>query len=251
MSKKALITGASEGIGRAFAVALARDGHSITAVARSENKLQELVKELGPKHKYIVADLTSQDGQEQVARELTSEKYNLLVNNAGVGSVGNFRDTAVEKLLHMMHLNCDAVVRLAHAFLKKSVRGDALINVSSTLAFMPMPSLGLYCATKSLVTALSESLWFEQRSRGVYVMGLCPGITQTQFQINAGGKKEDLPANMAQSPEQVVEIALKALKKRDRPTVISGTKNLVFASISRLMPRKSTVSILGKMMEHH
>jgi hypothetical protein len=111
-----------------------------------------------------------------------------------------------------------------------------------------MASIGLYCATKAFVTSFSESLWFEQKSKGVFVMDLCPGITSTNFQVHAGGRAEDLPKNMAQTPEQVVDNALKAVVSRSQPTIISGVKNLMFASMSRLVPRKSFVTMLGKMM---
>lgn len=248
MTKKALITGSSEGIGHSFAIALAKAGYSITAVARSEDKLKKLISEIGSTHQYIVADLSTESGQNKTAQELSSNHYDLLINNAGVGTVGKFTDVPLEKQIQMMNLNNQGLVKLAYAFLKNSKSGDALINVSSTLAFLPMPGLGLYCATKAFVTSFSESLWYEQKARGVYVMGLCPGITSTNFQTNSGGKSEDLPAGMAQTPEQVVEVALKALLARKSPTVISGAKNFLMSSMTRLMPRKSAVSMMGKMM---
>ncbi len=249
MSKKALVTGASEGIGFAFAKKLASEGFTITAVARTETKLKDLIKELGTGHDYLVADLATDAGQKKTVDELMGTHYDLLVNNAGVGVVGEFADAPIERQLQMVRLNCEAVLCLSHAFLKKSKSGDALINVSSTLAFLPMPSIGLYCATKAFVTSFSESLWYEQKKRGVFVMDLCPGITATNFQTNAGGKKEDLPEGMAQTPEEVVANAIRALKARRTPTVISGVKNQVFASMSRAMPRKSVVSMMGKMMK--
>lgn len=249
MSKSALVTGASEGIGRAFAVRLAKEGYQVTAVARSEAKLKALVGELGSAHKYAVADLSETSGQDRCVQLLQKESFQLLVNNAGVGTVGAFTDVPVERQLAMFHLNCEAVVKLSHAFLAGAKPQDALINVSSTLAFTPMAGLGLYCATKSFVTAFSETLWFEQKKRGVYVMNLCPGITETNFQVAAGGRKEDLPKNMAETPEQVVETAMRALAARDKPTVISGGKNAAFAAMSRIMPRKALVTALGKMMK--
>jgi len=113
---------------------------------------------------------------------------------------------------------------------------------------MPMPAIGLYSATKAFVTSFTESLWFEQKARGVYVMGLCPGITSTNFQVNSGGKREDIPKNLAQTPEEVVENAWKALQARRNPTVISGKKNTMMTVMTKVMPRKSTVTMMGKMM---
>ena len=247
--KRALVTGASEGIGRSFAKHLAAEGHQITAIARTEAKLKELIAELGAGHKYVVADLATAAGQEAVVRAVKAEHHDVLVNNAGVGTVGAFAAVDADRQLAMMRLNCEALVTLSHAFLSGAKAGDALINVSSTLAFTPMPGFALYCATKAFVTSFSESLWFEQKGRGVYVMNLCPGITDTNFQVSAGGRKEDLPANLSQTPDQVVAVAMAALKSRGKPTVISGGRNVMFASMSRIMPRKALVNTMGKMMK--
>jgi short-subunit dehydrogenase len=245
-----LVTGSSEGIGQWIARLLARDGYTITAVARNEAKLKDFIKELGGGgHRSVVADLSTEGGQRSIEAELSGGGYNLLVNNAGVGVTGAFHEAPIDRQVAMLNLNCIALVRLAHAFLKNAKDGDALVNVSSTLAFMPMPGLGLYSATKSFVTAFSDSLWFEQKKRGIYVMALHPGITSTRFQTNAGGSMEDLPKGMAQTPEQVAEATLAALRARRTPTVISGAKNAMLAGLSRLMPRKSAVSMMGRMME--
>jgi uncharacterized protein len=248
MDKKALVTGASGGIGYVFAKELAKQGYTIMGVARNEAKLKDLVLHIGQKHAFIVADLSAEAGQLSIAKELESNHYDLLVNNAGVGIVGSFTDSPIEKELAMMRLNCEAVVRLAHAFLKNAKSGDALINISSTIGFTPMPSIGLYCATKAFVTSFSESLWYEQKSKGIFIMDFCPGMTSTDFQVNAGGRNEDLPKGMSQTPEEVVENALKALASRKKPTVISGAKNWIFGSMPRFMSRRSLVNMLGKMM---
>ena len=249
MAKKALVTGASEGIGQAIARKLKDEGYLITSVARSETKLKAFTQELGAGHDYIVADLSIEAGQNKIAGALDAQHYDVLINNAGVGTVGDFTDVPLDRQISMLRLNAEAVVRLAYAFLKNSKDGDALINVSSALAFMPMPGMGLYSATKSFVTAFSDTLWFEQKKRGVYVMGLHPGITATNFQTAAGGRKEDLPEGMAQTSEQVAEVAIRELKARKKPTVISGGKNAIFAGTSRILPRKSIVTMTGNMMK--
>jgi uncharacterized protein len=249
MAKKALVTGASEGIGKVFAEKLSEGGYQVMLVARNEGKLKACVAELGNGAGFLVADLSTHEGQAKVVAEIQSSNYDLLVNNAGVGTVGKFTDVSIDKQLAMLRLNCEALVSLSYAFLKKAKKNDALINVSSTLAFLPMPTLGLYSATKAFVTSFTESLWFEQKERGVFVMDLCPGVTSTRFQTNAGGKMEDLPKGMSQTPEVVVDVALAALRSRSRPTVISGSKNRVFAALTRFMPRKTTVNIMGKMTE--
>ncbi len=247
MTKRALVTGASDGIGRVFAQKLAKQGWSVTAVARTESRLQALVKELGEGHSYLVADLAVPAGQAKAAEAIGAQHFDLVVNNAGVGVLGKFADTALDRQLAMMRLNCEALVTLSHAYLKTAKSGDALINVSSCLAFLPMPGIGLYSATKAFVTSFSESLWWEQKARGVYVMGLCPGLTSTSFNKNAGGGEEIMgkKAGPTQTPEQVVDQALKALKARKSPTVISGLGNALFAGLTRFLPRRSTVNLLG------
>jgi len=124
MSKKAFVTGASGGIGWEFAKQLADDGWTVTAVARSEPKLKELMAALKPghPHAYVVADLSAESGIERCAALLRSQKHELLVNNAGVGIYGNFLDANLDKLHDMMRLNMDALMNLSHAFLRPPSR---------------------------------------------------------------------------------------------------------------------------------
>jgi short-subunit dehydrogenase len=174
--RRVMITGASEGIGRAFARRLAHEGYAIRAVARNEKRLQELMTELGADHHtYRVADLSTPEGVAAIAEDLATNRFHLLINNAGFGIYGAFYNAELPKLETMIRLNCDTLMALSHAFLQQAKKGDALVIVSSALAFMPMPSAGTYAATKAFVTSFTESLWYEQKERGIYVMGLCPG----------------------------------------------------------------------------
>ncbi|MBK8088811.1 MAG: SDR family NAD(P)-dependent oxidoreductase [Chitinophagaceae bacterium] len=247
VNKTALITGASEGLGREFAKQLVTNGYNITAVARNENKLKQLVNEIGNNHSYIVADLTTVEGQDKIVQTILEQHFDLLINNAGIGAVGKFTELPLEKYEEVLTLNIQTVVKLSYAYLKTAKAGDALINVSSSLAFMPMPAVGLYAVTKAFVTSFSESLWYEQKSRGVYVMGLCPGIISTNFNTNAGGGVNKAPKMMTQTPEQVVSIALKALESRKKPTVLSVFTDRLFAFLFRFYSRKAIVSTMGKM----
>ena len=247
--KRALVTGASEGIGRQFAIQLAELGYSITAVARNEERLEELVAALPGENFYITADLSTVSGAKRVAQELTETHYELLVNNAGVGVVGPFAETSIRRLQSMMKLNIDTLVMLSHAYLNVAQEGDALINVSSALAFLPMPLMSVYAATKAFVTSFSESLWQEQQAKGVFVMALHPGVTETNFHDRSGGDESNKPPKaMSQTPDVVVKAALQGLERRCNPTIISGIKNKLFASMGRFMPRKQLVTIMGKGM---
>lgn len=245
--KKALITGASEGIGNALARQLASMGYSITAVARNEDKLKQLLNQIGDSHSYIVADLTTESGQLKVAQAITDNKFDLLINNAGIGAPGNFTDLPLRRYSMVLALNIEAVVKLSYAFLKTAKQGDALVNISSSLAFFPMPTVGIYSATKAFVTSFSESLWYEQKSRGVYVLGFCPGLTSTNFSANAGGSQTKRPGLIIQTPEQVAEEVIKTLKHRKKPTVNAGPVNKAFVFMTRFMSRKAVVSMMGKV----
>ena len=244
--KRALITGASEGIGLAIAAKLAAQGYTITGVARSEDRLSAAMNGLGSNHDSIVADVASEAGRQKVIDALNVRHYDVLINNAGVGATGAFGESDINKQVNVLRLNCEALMVLCHAYLKTARAGDALMNVSSALAFAPMPGLAVYSATKSFVTAFTDSLWFEQKPRGVYVVALHPGMTSTDFQVHAGGKSGDMPANMAQTPEQVADVAAAALQARAKPDVISGGKNMVFTGLTRLLPRKAVVGMMGK-----
>lgn len=249
VTKSAMVTGASSGIGRSFAKALANEGYTVTVLARNESRLKELLAELPEgQHRYIVADLARPEGVDIATRELGKNRYNLLVNNAGVGVYGPFSHSSLPRMQEMMRLNCDAVAALSHAFLRQAEDGDALMNVSSMLAFLPLPNLALYAASKAFVTSLSESLWYENLEKNIYVMNICPGSTETEFSERAGrAENRRPPKSMMQTADQVVAIALRALKKRKRPTVMSGIKNFAFTTFTRLMPRRSVVRMMGRV----
>jgi len=245
--KTALVTGASSGIGAVFARELARDGYAVTCVARSKDKLEALLKELGSGHRLLVADLADRGRLQAVADDVERTGYSLLVNNAGYGIYGRFEEIALDRQEHLMTVNMNALVRLSHAFLKKAAAGDALINISSALSLLTYPGGAVYAATKAFVTNFTESLWYENRDRGVYVMALLPGVTETHFHATATGDASAVHSMKSYPPEVVVRKALAALKARNAPTVISGPlyRFLTFLN-TRLMSRKTMVTIMGR-----
>ena len=230
--KRALVTGASEGIGRALALRMAIDGFIVTAVARNENRLKELINELGAGagHDYVVADLTARENLSQVCALFAATHYDVVINNAGFGVYGDFQTVDLSKVMNMMQLNCLSLLEISQAYLKSSARGDALVNISSVGSYVPMPTAAVYSATKAFVTNLTMSLWYEQRKRGVYVCAICPGPTTSKFHERAGGKSSDGgPEFSNESPDAVADTTSRALKRRCRPVVISGPlKWLVF-----------------------
>lgn len=241
-----MVTGASEGIGRAFARALAERGYAVTLVARREAALAEVLRQMnGEGHGLLAADLSTADGLAATRARLADRHVHLLVNNAGVGAFGPFGALPLETHLEVCRLNMQALVALSHAFCQQAQPEDALVNVSSILGFAPQPSQPIYAATKAFVTSLTESLWLEQKARGVHVMGLHPGATSTRFGEHAGrpmGFRR--PVWMSQSPEQVVDVALRALDRKKGPSVACGLVGRIFVTGARWLPRSWLVRLM-------
>jgi len=246
-NKNALITGASGGIGLALARALSKEGYQITVVARNQQKLDALVKELGAGHRALVADLSTSEGIDVVAAEVKATRYNLLVNNAGAGLMGAFAAADLGRSREILRLNCDAVVTLSHAFLTGAQRGDTLMNVASTLGFGAFPYSTVYAATKAFVLSFSEGLWFEQKDKGVHVVALCPGATESDFHTAAGATEANRPPKrIMETSEQVAATAVAALKRRGGPSVISGPKNKAMLFVTtRLLGRTRATVMMG------
>ena len=250
--KKALVTGASSGIGREFALQLARRGYAVTLVARREGRLQALTEELpGAGHDYLVADLSDAADTGLVGARLQQQHYHLLINNAGYSTFTPFYESPLQEQQNILAVNCGAVQTLAHYFLNQAQPGDALVNVASIVGFLPTPAQPVYSASKAFLVAFSECLWQEHRARGVYVMGLCPGITTTDFVSTASGGESDgqtLPAALTQTTEQVVIEALRALDKRRRPIIVTGAANrAMVALLPRLLSRFRLLQTLAVM----
>ena len=247
-SKNALVTGASSGIGYVFALELANRGYNVTCVARTEEKLNDLVNKLGDGHSYLAADLTNVKQLNEVCKSVEENNYSLLVNNAGYGLYGRFEDIPLESHENLMFLNMNALTRLSYAFLKHAGPGDALINVSSALSLLSYPGGAVYSGSKAFVTNFTESIWYEYKDKGIYVMALLPGLTKTNFhKVALGDKEGDVPERLAYSPEVVVREALKALETRKKPSLISGPRFRFLTTFSnKLLSRKRMISIMGK-----
>jgi short-subunit dehydrogenase len=240
-----LITGASAGIGLALARQLAHENYSLTLVARSEPKLQEIVKSLPGKHDYLRFDLSNPGEVKQLATHLTSRSYDVLINNAGVGLYGHFEKIPLEEQLKMIRLNVEAMVVLSHAYLNRAVRGNALINVSSVLGTTSFSGGAAYAGTKGFVARFSESLWHENKKKGIYVGCFSPGVTSSEFYKESGIDEASFPGFIKQTPEQVAREFSAAIKSRRRPHVVSGVMNRVMLSFYRLLPRKAIVNVMG------
>jgi short-subunit dehydrogenase len=248
-----LITGASSGIGEVFARKLAAQGHDVLLVARREERLIALCNELGLNHnvraQYFILDLSQSDAPARLLAETRERnlEIDLLINNAGFGSMGEFAKLDLARELNMIDLNVRSLVELTHLFLppmRERKRG-AIINVASTASFQPVPFMATYAATKAFVLSFSESLWEENRPFGVKVMALCPGVTETGF-FDASRMKRP-PGRIVQTSEQVVDVALRALK-RGKSSVISGWPNRFAVEAERVVPRRLILRAVGAVM---
>lgn len=251
--KTALITGASYGIGEAFARRLAADGANLILTARSVDRLQSIADDLCARHgvsvKIIDADLADSKTPQKIFDQTEGRglQINLLINNAGFGAVGDFADIALDKQLEMIQVNVAAMVSLTHLFLQPMLkrRDGAIIQLASTASFQGVPYSTIYAATKSFALIFAEGLWSECREQGVRVMALCPGPTATHFQVVAGTSHLRDPKKM-QTPEEVVDEGLKALAA-ERSFVISGFGNRAMVFAERFAPRNLVTRIASKL----
>lgn len=248
-----LITGASAGIGAAFARKLAARGRNVLLVARSEDKLIALCNELGRltsiRAQYVALDLREPDAGAQLLEETKKRELeiDMLINNAGFGSMGDFTKLDVDNELEMIRLNVRAVVDLTHRFLgpmRERKRGT-IINVASTAAFQAVPYMATYAATKAFVLSFSEAIGEENRMHGIHVMALCPGVTETNF--FEASKIDRPPMRTIQTAEEVVDTALRALG-RQKSVVISGWTNWFTVAAERFVPRSMVTKVAGKAL---
>ncbi len=248
-----LITGASSGIGEVFARKLAARGRNVFLVARSEEKLITLCNELGRSNsiraQYVALDLSEAESPARLFEEAEKRGLfvDLLINNPGFGSMGEFSTLDLARELNMIDLNIKALVELTHQFLQPMLerKQGAIINVASTAAFQPVPFMATYAATKAFVLSFSEALWEENRTYGIKVMALCPGVTDTNFFEAARGHKP--PARVSQTPEEVVDVALRGLA-HGKSHIISGWTNFLMTQSERLAPRSLVTRVAGRMM---
>jgi short-subunit dehydrogenase len=243
-----LITGGSDGIGLAVAKLLAAPGEArVTLVARSEAKLREAVAELpGAGHDFIVADLSAREGMDLVVDRLAARHYDVLINNAGAGLYGQFAELPLDDQLRMMRLNMESVSVLSHAYLRRAKPGDALVNTASFLAYAPLPGNAAYSATKAFVATLSETLWWENKGNGVYVLCFCPGVIATRFHDAAGKSVATFPRVLVQSPESAARELVATLRKRRSPRVITGIATRQLVRLQQLVSRKTAINMMGR-----
>ena len=242
----AVVTGASSGIGEAFARQLAAKGIHLVLVARREDRLKELADELQGRHavrtRIVPVDLAANDFLPVIAGATHDLDIGLLVNNAGVLRAGQFLDHDLHDELNQLNLNTRAVLVLAHHFgqrLRERRRGG-IIFLASTVAFAGVPGMSAYAASKAYALSFAEGFAREVAGDGIAVLALCPGPTRTD--IWPAGATPTLPMR----PEAVAEVALRKLGRRT--TVVAGILNRLITLSTRFAPRWANSLIFGKVV---
>ncbi|MEU7157815.1 SDR family NAD(P)-dependent oxidoreductase [Streptomyces chrestomyceticus] len=246
----ALITGATAGIGAAFARRLAGDGHNLVLVARNEKRLREQATELHDRHgvevSVLVADLATEDGIAAVEKRLGDRTHpvDLLVNNAGFGNKGEFLDVPMADELKMLKVHCEAVLRLTSEALKgmRDRRRGGVVNVASVAAFVPR---GTYGASKAWVVQFTQGAARDLAGSNVRLMALCPGFVRTEFHERAGMGTDNIPDWMWLEPDKLVDAAMKDLA-RGKSLSIPDPRYKALMGVAKLAPRNMLGGITSK-----
>lgn len=243
----ALVTGATAGIGAAFARRLAADGYDLVLVARDEGRLRAVAAALPVAVEVLPADLATDAGCARIEWRL-GEGVDLLVNNAGLGNPGAFDETDREAEEHLLRLNVRAVLRLTHAAMPSMLAqgAGAIINVSSVAGFTPGTRGAGYSASKAWVINFSESLHLQYAARGVRVLALCPGFTRTEFHQRAGMDVSGIPDRLWLDADRVVADALADLA-RGRARSVPGAAYKVIVAASRFVPGGLQRRVVGRL----
>ena len=249
-----LITGASGGIGEAFAALLASEDHALCLVARNEGELNRVKGIIGARHgvpvTVLAIDLGTAEGCERLAAELGGLGFvpDVVINNAGFGLAGNAAELAAQEQLQMIDLNIRALTDLTLRFLPGMLarRRGGIINVASVAGFMPGPGMAVYFASKAYVLSFTDALAEELRGTGVHATSLCPGPVETGFQQRAGMRVDRL-AGQSLSAADVAAAGWAAFNKGER-MVVPGLANKLAAYGGRTAPRRLILPMLRRMM---
>jgi short-subunit dehydrogenase len=252
---RAIVTGASWGIGETFAEALASRGADLLLVARSKARLQEMASELAGRHgvrvEIVALDLAEPDGPRRLceAADALGFEPTLLVNNAGIGVLGPFADLPLERAREMIHLNVTALTDLTYRILSGMQRrgSGAILNVGSASALQPVPNYGVYAATKAYVISFTAALWAECRGQGIQVVAVCPGPVDAGAKRGPDGKPVRQGLRRKVTREQVVATAFDALE-RDIPIVVPGAPPRVARFALGLLPRRQRLRFTGMLL---
>lgn len=256
MRRTVLITGASNGLGVEFAKIHAAKGDNLVLVARGKDKMNLLKAEIEKRHNVSVLvigrDLSEPAAAKTIFNELKTQKIKVdyLINNAGFGDFGNFEKSNWEKQLQMINLNITALAYFTHLFLPDMIKNKygKIMNVASTAAFQPGPSMSVYFATKAFVLSFSEAIANELKGTDVTVTALCPGATATGFKTAASLDNSNLFKGTIATSKSVADFGYKAMMK-GKTVVIHGLMNKIMVFSVRFAPRKLVTAITRLKLE--
>jgi short-subunit dehydrogenase len=250
MNGWALITGASAGIGYELAKVFAAEGVNLVLVARNQSRLEALAHELesgsGIRAMVVAEDLSKPDAAEKIFARSKGTPVSILVNNAGFGNYGEFAATDLAVSTGMMQVNMTTLVQLTHLFLQPMLvaRGGRILNVASTAAFQPGPTVSIYYASKAFVYSFSYALAVELEVTGVTVTALCPGMTRTEFFQRAHIRENGGWPMM--DARKVAELGYRGMMQGKR-VVIPGTVNKVASFFAKRVPPRLTTAIVRRL----
>jgi short-subunit dehydrogenase len=253
--KTAVITGASSGIGLAYAFEFAKRGSNLVLVARSKDALEKLAADIKKQHgvdvQVIPQDLATVTAGDELFTKLTKlgVSTDILVNNAGFGTNNRVAKEDRIKIRQEILLNVVTLVDLTVAVLPDLLKkkAGAIINIGSTASFQPVPGMAVYAATKAFVRSFTEALWGEVQGTGVKVLTVNPGATATEF-FNVA---EANPAGKLAPVSEVVDATFKALdSKKTKPSIVVGGQNALMAGLTRFIPNKIVIRVAAKLFLH-
>jgi short-subunit dehydrogenase len=253
--KIAVITGASSGMGREFALQISAKEQfdEIWVIARRKERLEELKAELSCPVRVLPMDLTDEEALTQYSALLEQEKpeVSLLINSGGFGKFGRYDQIPLQDCMDMIDLNCKALVAMTQRTLPYIPNGGRILQVDSLSAFQPVPYLNVYAATKAFVLSYSRGLKAELKDRNIQVLAFCPGWVTTEFFDHAYQTSESAVTyyNKVFTAEEVVKDALKALKKGKDVCVPSWQNKLQVLGV-KLLPTKLVIKVWMKQQKH-
>lgn len=245
-----LITGASSGIGYEIAKLYASDGYNLVLVARNIDKLKKVKSELSQYNieiKILSLDISKDNNIEKLFNYIETNEISIstLINNAGMGSFGDFKDINWEKEEALLDINIKALTKLTKYFLPKimELKNGGILNVASTAAFCSGPRMAVYYASKSYVLNLTEAIYEECKESEIKVSCLCPGPVMTDFQGKAGIKKSETAKKYLMDAETVAKICYKEFNN-GKVIIIPGLKNKLLVIINKFLPRSISRKII-------
>ena len=247
-----LVTGASTGIGYELSKLFAKDKHNLILVSRNKNKLQSVKNELLKYNidiKILALDLESSEDIQSLFNyiEINKLAVNILINNAGIGTFGDFNDIEWSKEEALIDINIKALTQLTKYFLPKIIdyKNGGVLNVASTAAFCSGPRMAAYYASKAYVLNLTEAIYEEYKDNGIKISCLCPGPVKTSFQGKAGIKKSESAKKYLMDAEEVAKVCYKDFNK-GKLIIIPGMKNKLLVIGNKLLPRNISRKIILK-----